>query len=228
MRRRLPTAAGQSASMDKRVKNIIVASAALGAAAVSVYYAVTGGAPKINLGPYDVLGAVTAEETAKLLGDKGQVLVIVRDTGPDKNPSVEAELKAFQQTLKKRAGLSVQVERFRVTPVLMMATGGGLPTDAFFKALETHGNTGAVVLFLGFPSLTEPEIGVLKKAGVKTVVVSSLRSGYKRLLERQAIHVAIVPRAETPPPGGPTPRTVRERFDQLYTILTPADAARLP
>ena len=228
MRRRLPTAAGQSASMDKRVKNIIVASAALSVAAVSVYYAVTGGAPKINLGPYDVLGAVTAEETAKLLGDKGQVLVIVRDTGPDKNPSIEAELKAFQQTLKKRAGLSVQVERFRVTPVLMMATGGGLPTDAFFKALETHGNTGAVVLFLGFPSLTEPEIGVLKKAGVKTVVVSSLRSGYKRLLERQAIHVAIVPRAETPPPGGPTPRTVRERFDQLYTILTPADAARLP
>jgi hypothetical protein len=214
--------------MDRRVKNVIIASVALGAAAVSVYYAATGRAEKINLGPYEVLGAVTAEETAKLLGEKGRVLVIVRDTGPDKNPSVEAELKAFQQTLRKHVELSVQVERFRVTPALMMATGGGLPTDAFFKALQTHGNTGAMVLFLGFPPLTDPEIGVLKKAGVKTVVVSSLRSGYKRLLERQAIDVAIVPRAETPPPGGPAPKTVRERFDQLYSILTSADAARLP
>lgn len=214
--------------MSKRVKNVIIASVALGAAAVAVYLATTGGAQKVDLGPYAVLGAVTAEETAKLLGDKGQVLVVVRDTGPNKNPSVEAELKAFQQTLKKHPGLRMQVERFPVTPVLMMATGGGLPTDAFFKMLETHRNTGAIVLFLGFPPLTDPEIAVLKKAGVKTVAVSSLRPGYQRLLERQAIHVAIVPRSDTPPPEGPTPRTVRERFDQLYRILTPADAAGLP
>ena len=214
--------------MNSRVKKIIIASVALGAAAVSVYYATIGGAQKVDLGPYDVLGAVTAEETAKLLGGKGQVLVMVRDTGQDKNPSVEAELKAFQQTLKKHPGLRVQVERFPVTPVLMMATGGGLTTEAFFKALETHGNTGAIVLFLGFPPLTDPEIAVVKKAGVKTVAVSSLRPGYKRLLERQAIHLAIVPRTDTPPPSGPTPRTVRERFDQLYRILTPADAAGLP
>jgi len=214
--------------VNSRVKKIIIASLALGAAAVSVYYATIGGAQKVDLGPYDVLGAVTAEETAKLLGDKGQVLVMVRDTGPDKNPSVEAELKAFQQTLKKHPGFKLQVERFQVTPALMMATGGALTTEAFFKALETHGNTGAIVLFLGFPPLTDPEIAVVKKAGVKTVAVSSLRPGYKRLLERQAIHLAIVPRTDTPPPEGPTPRTVRERFDQLYRILTPADAAGLP
>lgn len=214
--------------MDRRTKNIIVATVALSAAAVSVYFAVTGGSQKVNLDPYAILGTVTAEETARLLGEKGRVLVIVRDTGTDKNPSVEAELKAFQQVLKKYKGLSLQVEKFRVTPVLMMATGGGLPTDAFFKALETHGDIGAVVLFLGFPPLTDPEIGALKKGGVKTVVVSSLRPGYKRLLERQAIHVAIVPRADAPPPGGPAPRTVRGRFDQQYSILTPADAGRLP
>jgi hypothetical protein len=214
--------------MDKRTKNVVIASVALGAAAVSVYFAVTGGSQKVNLDPYSVLGTVTAEETAKLLGGKGQVLVIVRDTGANINPSVEAELKAFQQTLKKHAGLSVLVEKFRVTPMLMMATGGGLPTDELFKALEIHRNLGAVVLFLGFPSLTNPEIDALKKTGVKTVAVSSLRPGYKRLLERQAIQAAIVPKPDAPPPGGPTPRTVRERFDQQYRILTPADAARLP
>jgi hypothetical protein len=214
--------------MGKRIKNLVIASVALGAAVVSVYFAVTGGSEKVNLDPYAILGTVTAEETAKLLGGKGQVLVIVRDTGANINPSVEAELKAFRQTLQKYSGLSLLVEKFRVTPMLMMATGGGLPTDELFKALETHRNLGAVVLFLGFPSLTNPEIEALKKTGVKTVAVSSLRPDYKRLLERQAIQAAIVPKPDAPPPRGPTPRTVRERFDQQYSILTPADAARLP
>jgi hypothetical protein len=214
--------------MDKGTKNGIVASLAVGAATLSLYLAFADRSPKINLDPYDVLGAVTAEETANLLGNKGQVLVIVRDTGPDKNPSVEAELKAFQETLKKRPGLSGVTERIRVTPMMMMATGGGAPPDQFLKALETHANTAAVVLFFGFPQLADSELETLKKSGVKIVVVSSFRPGYKQLLERQAIHLAVVPRSDAPPPGTQTPRTLRERFDQLYTIVTPADTARLP
>ena len=90
--------------MDKRTRDIIVATLAVGAAAVALYFALAGRSQKINLDPYDVLGAITAEETAKLLGNKGQVLVMARGTGANKNPSVEAELKAFQQTLKKQKG----------------------------------------------------------------------------------------------------------------------------
>jgi len=214
--------------MDKRTKEIMVAGLALAAAAVSLYFAFAGRPQKINLDPYAVLGAVTAEETARLLGDKGQVLLLTRGTGADKNPSVEAELKAFQQTLNKHPGLSVVTEKIQVTPMLMMATGGGLPPEQFFHALETHAHAAAVVLFFGFPQLAEPELEALEKSGVKTVVVSSLRPGYKRLLERRAIHLAIVPRSDAPPPGAQAPRTLRERFDQQFTIITPADAARLP
>jgi hypothetical protein len=214
--------------MDKRTKNFIVAGLAVGAAVLSLYLAFADRSPKINLDPYDVLGAVTAEETAKLLGNKGRMLLIVRDSGPDKNPSVEAELRAFQETLKKRPGLSAVTERIRVTPMMMMATGGGAPPDLFLKALETHANTAAVVLFFGFPNLADSEMETLKKSGVKIVVVSSFRPGYKQLLERQVIHLAVVPRPDGPPPSTPTPRTVRERFDQDYTIFTPADTARLP
>jgi hypothetical protein len=214
--------------MAKRTKDVIVASLALGAAVVSLYFGFAGRAPKINLDPYEVLGVVTAEETAKLLADKGLVLVLARDTGAEKNPSVEAELKAFQQTIKKRAGLRVLTERVQVTPMLMMATGGSVPPDQLFKALQTHPNVGALVLFFGFPPLADPELEVLAKSGVKTVVVSSFHPGYKRLLERRAIHLAIVPRPEPPPPDSQAPRALRERFDQDYIIVTPAEAARLP
>jgi hypothetical protein len=214
--------------MNTGTKNFMVGSVAVCAAVVALYFAFADRSPKLNLDPYDVLGAVTAEETAKLLGNKGLVLLIVRDTGPNKNPSVEAELKAFQETLKKQPGLSAVIERIPLTPMMMMATGGGAPPDEFLKAIQTHANAGAVVLFFGFPQLTEPELQTLKQSGVKMVVVSSFRTGYKQLLERQAIHLAVVPRSDAPPPGTQTPRTLRERFDQLYTTFTPADTARLP
>ena len=72
--------------MDKRLKDITVITLAVGAVAVSMYFALAGRSQKINLDPYDVLGTVTAEETAKLLGNRGRVLVMVRGTGANKNP----------------------------------------------------------------------------------------------------------------------------------------------
>ena len=214
--------------MGKRTKDIIVGTLAVGAAAVSIYFALAGRSPKINLDLYDVLGAVTAEETAKLLGNKGQVLVLARGAGANKNPSVEAELKAFQQTLKNQKGISVITEMIQASPNEMMATGGGVPPEHFMKALETHSNLGALVLFMGFPQLTDSELEGLRKGGVKIVVACALRPGDRQLIERQVIHLAIVPRSDSPPPGAPAPRTVRERFDQEFTIITPAAAARLP
>jgi hypothetical protein len=206
--------------MDKRTKNIIVATLAVGAAAVAIYFAFVGRSQTINLDPYDVLGAVTAEETAKLLGNQGQVLVMARGTGANKNPSVEAELKAFQQTLKKQKGITVIIQKIQVSPMQMMATGGGVPPEQFLKALETHSNLGAVVLFLGFPQLNDSELEVLKKSGIKIVVACALRPGDQRLIERQAIHLAIVPRSEPPPAGTSAPRTLRERFDQEFLIIS--------
>ena len=205
----------------------MIASLAVGAAAVSLYFAFAGRSQKINLDPYNVLGAITAEETAKLLGNKGQVLVMAPDTGANKNPSVEAELEAFRQTLRKQKGMSVITERIQATPMLMMATGGGVPPEQLFKALERHANVAAVVLFFGFPQLADPELEALRKYGVKTVVVSSFRPGYKRLMEQQALHLAIVPRSDAPPPGTQAPRSLRDRFDQEFSIIAPAEAPQL-
>ena len=214
--------------MGKRTKDFIVGTLAVGAAAVSIYFALAGRSQKINLDPYDVLGAVTAEETAKLLGNKGEVLVMARGAGANKNPSVEAELKAFQKTLKTQKGISVITEMIQVSPNQMMATGGGVPPEQFLQALQTHANLGAIVLFMGFPQLTDSDLEGLKKSGVKVVVACALRPSDRQLIERQAIQLAIAPRSDSPPPGAPAPRTLRERFDQEFLILTPATATRLP
>jgi len=65
-------------------------------------------------------------------------------------------------------GINVITEKIQVSQMQMMATGGGVPPEQFFKALETHPNLGAVVLFLGFPQLTDSELEVLKKTGSRS------------------------------------------------------------
>ena len=215
-------------SLNKRTKDIIVASVAIGTAAVALYFGFAGRSQKINLDPYEVLGTVTAEETAKLLGNKGEVLVMAPDTGANKNPSVEAELKAFRRTLEKQKGMSVVAERVSITAMLMLATGGGVPPEQFFKVLDSHKHIGAIVLFFGFPQLTDPELARFKKYGVKTIVVSSFRSNYKGLMEQHVIDLAVVPRPDAPPPAPTPPNTMRERFDQDFYLVTPAEAAKLP
>lgn len=201
---------------------------AVGAAIVSLYFALAGRAPKIDLETYHVLGVVAAEETAKLLGNKGQVLVMARDAGSEVNPSVEAQLRAFRQTLKPHSGLSVVTDRIRATPMQMMATGGAVPADQLIRALATHKKVGALVLFCAFPPLPDSELSALKQRGTRTVVVSSFHPDYRRLLQQQAIHLVIVPRPERRPPGGQPARTARERFAEDFLILTPADVARSP
>jgi len=212
--------------MNKRSKEIIVVVLAVTAAAVFIYFSLAGRSEKIDLDPYKALGSVTAEETAKLIGNKGQALVMVRGTGANKNPSVEAELKAFQQVFKSQKGLTVVIEKIKIAPMQMMATGGGVPPDQFLKALETHPGLGALVLFMGFPQLSDAELEVLKKSGAKVVVAGTLRPGDQQLLEREIINLAIVSRPDAPPPEAPAPRTLRERFDQDFMILAPAAAGR--
>lgn len=218
----MSTAAGKTQSdVKQRTKDLMVGSVAVAAIVMAVYWGLKGHSPRIDLDPYEVLGAVTAEETAKLLGAPGPVLVMARGAGGHENPSVEAQLKAFARSLKKQDGLSQITVRVEATPMLMMATGGGIPPERLFEALAKHANVAAVVLFGGLPALSDPEVEALRKRAVKVVVVSSFRPDYERLLEQGVLHLAVVPRPDPPPPEVRPSRTLRERFDQEYVLVTP-------
>jgi len=204
---------------------VIVLILALGGAVVSLYSGFTRGSPSIDLDPYQIRGAVVAEETAKLLGNQGQVVVVASEM---KSASLEAELKVFSQALKKIPGLSVlPPQRLKLTP--MMMTSGAVPPDELARTLQSHPNLGAVVLYFAFPELADQDLEALKRSGAKFVVVSGYRPGYQRLLERQAIDIAILPRsAALPAMATQKPRTLRERFNQEYVILTHDAPTGLP
>src|SRR5262245_48190355 len=50
------------AALNKSTKDLLVASLAVGAIAVALYFAIGARSPKINSDPYEVLGSIAAEE----------------------------------------------------------------------------------------------------------------------------------------------------------------------
>ncbi|PYK02668.1 MAG: hypothetical protein DME23_01205, partial [Verrucomicrobia bacterium] len=61
-------------------KTILGAIAVLGILSASSFLVLTRREPKIELGPYQSLGAVAAEETIKLIGDRRQIVVVAQDS----------------------------------------------------------------------------------------------------------------------------------------------------
>jgi hypothetical protein len=215
--------------MIKKTMGPVIAILAIAGAAVWIYRSQSGASQKFDLSPYHALGAGAAEETAKLLGNKGQVVVMAHDTTEFKNPAVDGQLKSFQQTLKKNNGMSIAATlRFKLTPMERMATGGAAPRDLFLNALQSHSNLGAVVLFCGFPPLTLSDYDTLKQSGTKVVVVSGYLPAYRRLLEAQLIHLAIVPQFDRSTTPAKEPKTLREWFEQDFLVITPDNTATLP
>lgn len=214
--------------MLKKTIGPLLAILVIAGAVVSIYRGQSGGAQKFDLNPYRALGAGTAEETAKLLGNKGSVVVISPDTREIKNAAIDGQLDSFQKTLAKSGLTLAATVRFKLTPMERMATGGAVPREQFLQGLQGHPNVGAVVLFCGFPPLASQDYDALKQSGAKVVVASGYVPGYRKLLEAQVIHLAVVPQFERPATTGNPPQSLRGWFEQEFLVLTAANTATLP
>lgn len=176
--------------------------------------------PKIDLNPYQALGAVAAEETSKLLGHQGEIVIVIPDPGSDRDPVMDAQLAAFQSGLKKAGKVVVRsTETVKMDPFLSMRTGGAMPPEQFHGLLKKHPDVAALVLFIGFPALGNEELAELKTRSTKRIVISAAFPGYEALLEQGILHLAIVPRTRPADQTLPPAKTTREAFDQEYVIL---------
>ena len=206
----------------------IIAVLVMAGIAAWLFYKQSDSSPKFDLSPYNALGAGVAEETSKLLGNKGSVLVITEDTSEFKNPAVEGQLKSFKETIQNSKTVTIAAaETFKLKPMERMATGGAIPRDQFVKILQAHPNISAVVLFCAFPQLTAQDAASLKQSGAKVIVASACVPGYRKLVESQVINLAIVPQFEKAA-NASTPTTLRGWFEQEFLVVSAANAAALP
>lgn len=185
------------------------------------------GGPKINLRPYQALGAVAAEETAKLLGNRGTVVVIAEDFGQYNMAWVKVQMSAFQSTLKK-SGIRLAKSEKVIDPQLSGGQGQAFTAELLLQLIRNSPQISGVVIFAALPHLNEKDLIQLREHGKKIVVVSKSAVGYRTLLESGMIHVVIVARPEALVPSEKKPRTPRELIDEEYVVVTSANLSDLP
>ena len=179
--------------------------------------------PKADIKPYEALGWGAAEETAKFLNNRGNVVVVYPNFGNYKvlNPRFESLLKSFKKALSKNKQITlVNIEQAPVEPPSMSKVGIYLPSEQFDLISQKYAKASAIVSFVGIPTLSDKSIQAVKENGARWVVV--LESGLRpdQQLKNHAIFMAIVPRAGESGKLS-TGRTLRERFDQEYEVIQP-------
>ena len=95
--------------MDK--KTIIIAVLAILAIAGATVRLVTSnseGTSRVNLKPFEQLGAAAAEETAKVLNNQGTVILVVEVIEGVKNPLNDSQVKGFKIGLARTKGVTLK------------------------------------------------------------------------------------------------------------------------
>lgn len=175
---------------------------------------------KIDLNPYKALGSIASEETSKLLGHQGEIVVVIPDPGTDSDPVMEAQVAAYRRGLKEVGKVVIgSIETVKMDPFMSMRTGGAMPPEQFLALLRRHPSAAAFVLFIGFPPLGDSEMAQLQSHPAKRIVISAAFPDYRELIPKGILHLAIIPRTRSADEPVPAAKSMREAFDQEYLII---------
>ncbi len=117
---------------------VIIASIGVIVASLAWIYFTQFAAPKTNLVLHQGIGEVMAEETSKLIGRKGQVIVMA--INPRAAPELETQLATFQEVIGKAGGIAIKETVFLDTENQpKYGTGRGLSARRFVGVVKKKG-----------------------------------------------------------------------------------------
>jgi len=202
------------------MRKLIVLGAVLGIVTSAVWiYRFQTASPVMNPELHQAVGHVMAEETARLVGHLGKIVIVTMDTR--RAPELKVQVQAFEQQLKLIGGISVNATltldpgdnpKFR--------PGAGLSAKRFLKIARKNAGADAIVSFVGAPQMSDEELAQLKSAP-KLVAETHSPQRLVNLFQKKILLSAIVPRYEFPAPGPRKPQTSRQWFDHYFQILAP-------
>lgn len=202
----------------------VVAVLAIIGSLVYLYFTQFASGPKVNLKPFENLGYVVGEETAKLINNQGRVVVITEVFEALKSPNTEMQVKGFKLAVEK-AG--VQIKDIKEFKRPMEQDPQHWPEGQAGRFVNMVDGASAAVLFVSLPqSLTPDDIAALKESKTKLVFVTGQSPLLKKLLLEGAIAMGIVNRfPPKPAPGGS--ETARQWFDRVYMVAKPGALGEL-
>ncbi len=207
----------------RKSRLLLAAGAILAILASAVWiYRTEFAATDINLDLHRAVGQVMAEETARLVGHIGKVVVVTVE--PKVAPEVKIQLAAFQKHLKLLGGVTVN-QTIVLDPGdnLKYRAGAGLSAKHFLKIARKNSGADAIVSFVGAPQLADADLQQLKSVP-RLIAETHSPEKLVNLFDKKVLLCAVVPRFEFPAPGPRKPQTSRQWFDRYFQILSPDSA----
>lgn len=168
------------------------------------------------------VGEVMAEETSRIVGPSGRIVVVTVDNRAA--PELKIQLDAFEKHLKSLGMLSIK-DKLVLDPGdnPKFRPGAGLSAKRFLKIVRKNTDAAGIVSFVGAPQMTDEELAQMKTTP-KLVAETHSPEKLVNLLQKKVLLSAIVPRYEFPAPGPRKPKTNRQWFDRYFQILSPETA----
>jgi hypothetical protein len=205
-------------------KEKLIASAAIIAILVSVFfiYRTQFAGRSQNEKLHHAVGQVMAEETSRLVGPAGKIVLVTTDTRTA--PDLKLQIEAFRKQLAFLGSIKIK-DTLVLDPgdSTKYRPGAGLSAKHFLKIVRKNADVNAIVSFVGAPELTDQEMAQMK-AVPKFIAETHSPEKLTRLLDKKVLLSAIVPRFEFPAPGPRKPETSREWFDRYFQIISPETA----
>jgi hypothetical protein len=214
-------------SNNDRKAKVIVAAAMLTIAACGIWiYFYQFRSSDINVPLHQAVGQVMAEETARVVGHIGKVVIVTMD--PRHAPEVKVQVAAFEKHLKVLGAITIK-ETIVLDPGEnpKYRPGSGLSAKRFLKIARKNQGADAIVSFVGSPQIEEGELAQLKTLP-KFIAETHSPEKSLTLLDKKILLAAIVPRFDFPAPGPRKPETSRQWFDRYFQIVAPGDPTPKP
>jgi len=211
--------------MNPKIKNLLLAIGSLLAIAGSaswIYYHEFK-APKHDVRLHQRVGEVMAEQTAKLVGLKGHLVLITIPCGPE--PELKTQLDAFHHALNKLGKYEIKTHELDTKDQAKYGLGAGLSGRRFVRTVKNNPKADAIVSFVGAPKLSDEEVAQLAKMP-KFIAETKSPDHLPKLFDKELIQVAVASRFVFPAPGPQKPRTPQEWFNKRYQIVA-VDSARM-
>ena len=210
----------------ERTKTLVAMAIILGSLAF-IYFAMVPRPPSVEGRPFEGIGQIAAEQAQRLVGNGGQIMLILRDTSVFKNPATDFQSEAFFQTLRKYK-LSVSITNLvKEDPLRIMR----VPRGDYVELLRKGTDKDVIVSLMGPPILTDLDKSKLKEKGPRVVAVCTgsipQQVNLRDLFAQGLLHAAILsrPNPETKPPKI---NKLQAWFDNYYLLITEANLNDLP
>src|SRR6266446_7069436 len=136
----------------------IVSVLVIAASGVWIYYREFK-APRHNVALHQRVGEVMAQETARVIGNKGRIVLVTIPTHHE--AELATQLGAFRRALQKLGPIEIKEDELDPKDQPKYGVGSGLSGRRFVRLVNKNKTADAIVSFVGAPKLADEDIAQL-------------------------------------------------------------------